>query len=188
MPTIGPSAAPIRTTALAVYTCPSDPAAGVYTVLDANFKPVVDAATNSYAASFGAGGNQFLKPKEGTGMFVANGRFEFRHIGDGLSNTIAISERPALYVKTPWAGVLDQGTVRTTPGCTGLQLVHPPIAVDDHRAIQHQTDQRPVVRAVRLFQPPPGDDQHPLRRWIGPPGRIFDAHAGPPRSGDSPRW
>jgi prepilin-type N-terminal cleavage/methylation domain-containing protein/prepilin-type processing-associated H-X9-DG protein len=125
-PTIGPSAAPIRVTSLAVYACPSDDAAGVYTVLDANFNPVVDAATNSYAASYGPGGNQFLQPKAGSGMFVANGKLEFRNIGDGLSNTIAISERPALFVKTPWAGVLDQGTVRTTPGAPVFNsAVHP---------------------------------------------------------------
>jgi prepilin-type N-terminal cleavage/methylation domain-containing protein/prepilin-type processing-associated H-X9-DG protein len=126
-PTIGPLAAPIRVTPLAVYTCPADRDTGVYTVLDASFKPVVEAATNSYAGSFGPGGNQFLQPKEGSGLFVANGKYDFRSIKDGLTNTIAISERGALFVKTPWVGVLDQGTVRTTPGAPVFSSsIHPP--------------------------------------------------------------
>jgi len=125
-PTIGPQALPVRTTPLAVYTCPSDGAAGLYTVLAADFTPVVDAATNSYVACYGAGGNLFSDPKGGNGMFVANGNYDFRHIGDGLSNTLAIAERPALFVKAPWAGVLDQGTVQTTPGAPVFSsMIHP---------------------------------------------------------------
>jgi prepilin-type N-terminal cleavage/methylation domain-containing protein/prepilin-type processing-associated H-X9-DG protein len=125
-PTVGPSAATIRGTPLMVFTCPADRAAGIYTVLDARFEPLVDAATNSYAASYGPGGNQFLQPTAGTGMFVANGKYEFRNIADGLSNTIAISERAAHFVKAPWAGVLDQGTVRTTPGAPVFNSsIHP---------------------------------------------------------------
>jgi len=125
-PTIGPQALPIRTTTLPVYTCPADSATGVYTVYGANFVPVVDAATNSYAACYGAGGNIFSDPKGGNGMFVANGKFEFRLIADGLSNTIAIAERPAMFVRTPWVGVLDQGTVRTTPGAPVFSsTIHP---------------------------------------------------------------
>ena len=115
-PTVGPQSLGIRTTPLAVYTCPSDTATGLYTALAADFTPVVDAATNSYVACYGAGGNIFTDPKGGNGLFVANARYDFRHIVDGLSNTIAISERPALFAKAPWVGVLDQGTVQTTPG------------------------------------------------------------------------
>ena len=126
-PTVGPQALPVRTTTLSVYTCPSDRAAGVYTVLAADFSPVVDAATNSYAACFGPDGNQFTDPKGGSGMFVANAKYDLRHVTDGLSNTIAIAERPALFVKAPWVGVLDNGTVRTTPGAPVFtSSVHPP--------------------------------------------------------------
>jgi len=126
VPTIGPQALGIRTTQLAVYTCPSDHAAGLYTVLGANFTPIVDAATNSYVACYGAGGNLYADPKGGNGMFVANGKYDFRHLKDGLSNTIAIAERPALFAKAPWVGVLDQGTVRTTPGApVFVSNIHP---------------------------------------------------------------
>src|SRR5262249_931191 len=120
-PTVGPQALGVRTTQLAVYTCPSDTAAGVYTAYAVDMTPVVDAATNSYVACYGAGGNMFTLPKDGNGMFVANGTVNFNWISDGLSNTIAIGERPALFVKAPWVGVLDQGTVQTTPGAPVFQ-------------------------------------------------------------------
>ena len=54
-PTVGPKALGVRTTPLSVYTCPSDHAAGLYTVLAADFTPVVDATTNSYVACYGGG-------------------------------------------------------------------------------------------------------------------------------------
>jgi prepilin-type N-terminal cleavage/methylation domain-containing protein/prepilin-type processing-associated H-X9-DG protein len=120
-PTVGPLALSARTTTLAVYTCPADTEAGLYTALAADGTPVVDAATNSYTACYGAGGNLATAPGAGNGIFVRNGKYEFRNVTDGLSNTIAIGERPALFAKLPWAGVLDQGTVRTTPGAPVFQ-------------------------------------------------------------------
>lgn len=125
-PTIGPQSNAIRTTQLGMFTCPADPAAGVYTVLNADSAPLVDSATNSYAGCYGAGGNIFLAPKDGNGLFVANGRIAFARIADGLSNTIAIGERPALFVKAPWVGLLDQGTARTTAGAPVFNSeIHP---------------------------------------------------------------
>ena len=37
-------------------------------------------------------------------------------VRDGLSKTLAIGERAAMFAKSPWAGVMTGGTVRTTPG------------------------------------------------------------------------
>ena len=66
-------------------------------------------------------------PKGGNGMFIANGKYDFPQIKDGLSNTIAIAERPALFVKAPWVGALNQGTVSTTPGApVFVSEIHPP--------------------------------------------------------------
>src|SRR5262249_3628446 len=45
-----------RTTVLRAFICPSDRSTGVFSVLDANGTPLADAATNSYAACYGAGG------------------------------------------------------------------------------------------------------------------------------------
>jgi len=125
-PTVGPQALTARTTTLSVYICPADAEAGVYTVLTTDGTPVVDAATNSYTACYGAGGALGAAPGAGNGIFVRNGQYEIRNVPDGLSNTIAIGERPASFAKAPWAGVLDQGTVRTTPGAPVYQsLIHP---------------------------------------------------------------
>src|SRR5262249_13423131 len=56
LPVEYPAHVTIRTNALKVFVCPSDRAAGVFTVLDENGSPLVQAATNSYAACYGAGG------------------------------------------------------------------------------------------------------------------------------------
>jgi prepilin-type N-terminal cleavage/methylation domain-containing protein/prepilin-type processing-associated H-X9-DG protein len=125
-PTVGPQAATIRTTVLSIYTCPTDSRTGVYTVQDASGAPVVDAATNSYAACYGAGGDMTGAPADGNGLFARNSAYRVADIPDGLSNTTAIAERGAMFVQTPWAGVMDQGTVRTTPGAPVYSsLVHP---------------------------------------------------------------
>jgi prepilin-type N-terminal cleavage/methylation domain-containing protein len=154
-PTVGPQALPIRTTRLAVYTCPADREAGVYTILDVNFDPVVDAATNSYTACYGAGGNMFTEPNNGNGMFVGNGKFDLRHISDGLSNTIAIAERPALFVKAPWAGVMDQGTIRTTPGAPVYQSTADPAQAMVMARFNNKEINDPLSGTYDFFSPHP---------------------------------
>lgn len=119
--TAGPLALPIRTTILSAFTCPADSSTGVYSVLDGYGKFLVNAATNSYAACYGAEGNIALDPNGGNGAFVGNATFQFRDISDGISHTIAIGERGAFFVQTPWVGVLDQGTVQTTAGAPVYQ-------------------------------------------------------------------
>jgi prepilin-type N-terminal cleavage/methylation domain-containing protein/prepilin-type processing-associated H-X9-DG protein len=119
--TTGPHALPIRTTVLKAFICPADSSTGVFTVLDGYSLPLVNAAANSYAGCYGALGNIALSPNDGNGLFVGNGTFQFRDVTDGLSNTIAIGERASLFVQSPWVGVLDQGTVRTTPGAPVYQ-------------------------------------------------------------------
>lgn len=78
----------------------------------------IEAATNSYAACYGAGQypplGQF--PDRGNGAFILNRPCPFDNVTDGLSNTIGIGERGALFVQAPWAGVVNGGTAQTTPG------------------------------------------------------------------------
>lgn len=110
------TAAQIRTAVLPAFVCPADRATGVFTVYDANEMTLGDAATNSYAASYGAGGEIGDDPGNGNGLFYRNSRIRLDQILDGASNTIAVGERASLFTRTPWAGALSQGTTRITDG------------------------------------------------------------------------
>ena len=134
-PSVGTQGATARNTLLRIYTCPTDRQTGRYTVRTIAGGPLVDVHTNSYAACFGGGVTSrftvsltiITAPDHGNGMFVRNGKLRFADVTDGLTNTLAIGERCALFAQAPWVGVLDQGTIRTTPGAPVSQsVVHPP--------------------------------------------------------------
>jgi len=105
-----------RARELNVLKCPSDRGAGVFVVISDVNEPMWEAASNSYAACFGSYGLINTDPDHGTGLFHRNSGFRTGELTDGLSNTIALGERAALFAKTPWSGVMTGGTVRTTPG------------------------------------------------------------------------
>jgi hypothetical protein len=106
----------------------------VYTVFNELNAPLGQAATNSYAASFGSyrviqtvdpvtGKEEVIAygfintdPDNGNGLFHRNSRIRYADIRDGLSQTLAVGERAAMFAKSPWSGVMTGGTVRTTPG------------------------------------------------------------------------
>jgi type II secretory pathway pseudopilin PulG len=115
LPIEAPAHASARTTILKVFVCPSDRFTGVYAVLDINGLRLVDAATNSYAASFGTLEID-LFPDGGNGMFFRNSHVHFGDVADGTSYTLAVGERPALFTQTPWAGAVNGGTARITSG------------------------------------------------------------------------
>jgi prepilin-type N-terminal cleavage/methylation domain-containing protein len=116
LPVGSPGVAPVRVVPLRVYTCPADSFTGPYTVLTDVNAPLGDAATNSYAACLGWGGNLNTQPDVGNGVFQRNSATRFADIRDGLTQTLAVGERAALFVQTPWAGVMTGGVPRTTPG------------------------------------------------------------------------
>ncbi len=129
------NSATARNFELPYLNCPSDTASGVYTVLNELNAPLARAATNSYAASFGSyrviiqpagpggreevtivGGLINTDPDNGNGLFMRNSGLRYADITDGLSQTLAIGERAAMFAKSPWSGVITGGTIRTTPG------------------------------------------------------------------------
>jgi prepilin-type N-terminal cleavage/methylation domain-containing protein/prepilin-type processing-associated H-X9-DG protein len=129
-PTVGTQAAAVLPVRLSMYACPSDPAAGMFPVLPLKGPALLDAASNSYAACYGALGNLAGAPDRGNGLFSRNSAVQFKDVTDGTTYTLAVGERAALFARAPWVGAIDQGTIRTTAGAPVFQsLVFPPPAM-----------------------------------------------------------
>jgi prepilin-type N-terminal cleavage/methylation domain-containing protein len=111
-----PQNADLRTVHPTVTRCPSDDGSGVFRVLDEINHPLGYAATNSYVACFGSYGPINTNPDSGNGLFQRNSRLREQDVTDGLSKTMAVGERAAMFAMAPWAGVMTGGTCRTTPG------------------------------------------------------------------------
>ena len=112
-----PSNHDARTTVLKVFVCPSDRNTGVFMVQSESDENLGEAATTSYEVNYGGGRTEMgEKPSDGNGVFFRNSAIRFADIVDGSSSTLAVGERAALFARSPWAGALSLGTVRTTPG------------------------------------------------------------------------
>jgi prepilin-type N-terminal cleavage/methylation domain-containing protein len=127
MPVESPTMTEPRTNLLRLYTCPSDRLTGVFTVYTNTNQPLADAATNSYAASFGSSITMNLNPDFSDGVFCRNSATRFADITDGTSSTFVIGERGAFFTQTPWAGAMTGGSARITPGApVHASFVEPP--------------------------------------------------------------
>jgi prepilin-type N-terminal cleavage/methylation domain-containing protein/prepilin-type processing-associated H-X9-DG protein len=146
-----------RTTILKLFVCPSDHDTAVFTIYDKNDTALAQAATNSYAASFGVGVDIDDELDEGNGLFFRNSRVHFADITDGSSNTFAIGERASLFTQTPWAGAVSYGTTRITPGAP----------VNNQSAVEEAATQVLVHIAVHTLNDPNSD-----------PEDFFSPHAG----------
>jgi prepilin-type N-terminal cleavage/methylation domain-containing protein len=105
-----------RTTALAVFVCPTDRFTGLFTMTDVNNQPIAEAQTKSYAGNFGRDINIADYPTTGNGMFVCNLAFGVQDVIDGTSQTITVGERGSILTQVPWAGAINGGICRITPG------------------------------------------------------------------------
>ena len=158
--------ASVRTHGLHYLTCPSDAETGVFPIFDELNAPLCHAATNSYVACFGAYGLINTDPDVGNGLFQRNSHIRFAQIADGLSQTVAVGERPALFAKAPWAGVITTGTVRTTPGApvyTAVVELAPTMA---NRPGCQSSARQSLQRAVRFLFTAQGPRLLCAGRWI----------------------
>ena len=131
LPVDSPSVKEARETVVKMFQCPSDSKAGLFTVLSVNYLPLCRAGSNSYAANFGFYGFLAVTPWESNGVFYLGSKTTFGEIRDGLSTTLFVGERSGEFVLTPWAGVVDYGTARTTPGAPVYRSIGqpPPVMV-----------------------------------------------------------
>jgi prepilin-type N-terminal cleavage/methylation domain-containing protein/prepilin-type processing-associated H-X9-DG protein len=111
-----PSNSTARTTALAIFVCPTDRFTGLFTMTDVNNQPIADAQTKSYAGNFGRDINIADYPTSGNGMFVRNLAFGVQDVTDGTSQTATVGERGSLLTQVPWIGAINGGICRITPG------------------------------------------------------------------------
>jgi prepilin-type N-terminal cleavage/methylation domain-containing protein len=116
LPIEDPSNLTTRTTALAVFVCPTDRFTGLFTMTDASALPIADAETGSYAGNFGRDVNIAKFPDSGNGLLMRNHAYGARHVTDGMSQTILAGERGSLLTRVPWAGAINKGICWVTPG------------------------------------------------------------------------
>jgi prepilin-type N-terminal cleavage/methylation domain-containing protein len=109
------SNANVRTVVVKPYVCPSDYGSGVFTVYSQLNNPLGNAATISYTACYGTGGQLGEHPEPSNGMFCRNSSIRLVDATDGLSNTLAIGERASLFCQAPWAGCMSDATIKTVP-------------------------------------------------------------------------
>lgn len=154
-PTTTPSSFGAMTTLVGAYTCPSDHEAGKFLVLTVTRDLVQPAATNSYAACYGAEGLLAQAPQKGNGVLYQNSKTRFTDISDGTSTTLAIGERPALFVKVPWAGAITNGWVFTTPNAPVYSSSVQPAAVMPLARVGRKKLNDPWSEPYDFFSPHP---------------------------------
>jgi hypothetical protein len=147
---------PVRTNPLPMYTCPSDRSTGVFGIVNIFGDTTVRAATNSYAACYGAEGLLTYNPDDGNGVFSRNSKRRIADITDGTSQTFLIGERSALLAQAPWAGAVTHGTIRTTPGAPVYNSSIQPSPAMPMARIGRKPLNDPFSEPYDFFSPHPG--------------------------------
>jgi prepilin-type processing-associated H-X9-DG protein len=130
-------------TSISFYLCPSDETSAQGQLDRDGFR----FAMGSYVASFGPGDMDFGDPEDRRGLFSRNSRTRFASIKDGLSQTLAASERHNgqfgvlssgghLFAETVWVGAIREEPDDDHGHTTLFQAGHPPTSpeMDDRDA------------------------------------------------------
>ena len=104
-----------RRTMVLTYVCPSDRETGIATFLTERNLYQCEAATNSYAGSFGAGADQHGAGEWQRRPVSEQPHTDQRHQGRHEPDDGRRRAR-RFFTQAPWAGVMTGGTIRTTPG------------------------------------------------------------------------
>jgi prepilin-type N-terminal cleavage/methylation domain-containing protein len=170
-----PSVDSIRRTRVPLLICPSDRETGEFPVLTKDDVYVGNAYTNSYAACFGKDGWLGAFPDISNGVFYRNSKTRFADVSDGSSNTLAIGDRGAFFVKSPWAGAMSGGTIRTTPGAPVYTASMNPSQFMPLARVGYKAFNSPYSEPDDFFSPHPGIMQF---LWVDGSVRsiAFDAH------------
>lgn len=157
LPNYAPSHWGLRRQMFSIYTCPSDNEVGLFKLLHHGLYEMAHAATNSYACNLGGyAQRQVPNPVNGNGLFGRNSKHRTTDVADGLSTTLAIGERAAIFAKSPWAGVFTGATINTTPGApVWKSVIHAGPYLVGAKAGHHELNS-PRSEPYDFFSPHPG--------------------------------
>jgi prepilin-type processing-associated H-X9-DG protein len=147
-----------RLSELRTYLCPSDPAVPpFFSVVDSTGMTIAQAAPTSYAACYGSGELDEV-PGSKEGVFYRNSAIRMSDITDGLSATILIGDRAWAHSMTPWAGAINNGTVRGGPANgarnnPGAVYPAPILCLFQANAINNVTDDDGSLDELFSFHP-----------------------------------
>jgi prepilin-type processing-associated H-X9-DG protein len=115
LPVESPDNLTTRISDVGAFICPADRNPGRYIAAREDGTPVGLFQTNSYAACYGAGLKIDDQPESGNGLFRRNCVVRIADIRDGTHNTIALGERGACLVRTPWVGAPSEAVSSSPP-------------------------------------------------------------------------
>ncbi|MFO0841326.1 MAG: DUF1559 domain-containing protein [Gemmataceae bacterium] len=163
LPCGSPSFDAVRATPLKVYTCPGDTQTGPFWVLARDGTRLGRASTNSYVGIYGGSVLLAINPAEGDGMFYQASKVRIADVTDGLTNTVAVTER-ALGVRQ---GAVGRGDDRRHDPDHARRAPLPglgPAPVGHAAGARRRPgDVPPVLGAVRLLVAPRRPDAIPVR-------------------------